>query len=353
MFKERNTAYNITTYVCLNGVQEEFFIRDLTFQQSTPASLNTAGVMMVNACLLGSIFVGTYFKYALYQYMYDNRKEIRTKPIDFLILIQALIDHFGCIWITLTYTIGLTFNITFSNVFGDIWCQVTYYTGLFQVVYRPIASLGIAILRLFYIKCTYLIRNIAFRIRLMITVLISGVVFAAILAVVFGSGNGPASRKQVMWNFCTGTSTGFRENVHNYSVLRGGTVPRSELMTKMVVGIGIAAVVGELVCYILFFRHLYSHDEELLKKKVIKVSEARKRHRRNSSTFIGQFHVFLVRCAIGILIAYTLTENASEHSRWWTAICLLSEFGILSVVEVMTSYGLRQNLPPQSLSFED
>ena len=100
MFKEKNTTYNITTCLYLNGALEEFFIRDLSLQQSSPASLNTAGIMMVDACLLGSIFLGSYFKYALYQHMYDNRKEIMSKPIDFLILIQALIDHFVCLFMT-------------------------------------------------------------------------------------------------------------------------------------------------------------------------------------------------------------------------------------------------------------
>ena len=329
----------------LNGVQEECFIKDRTLEQSAPGSLSTSGVIIVVSCLLGSIVVGSYFKYALYRYMYDNRKEIQNKPIDLLLLIKALIDHCICILLVLTYTIGLTLDITFSDYLGEAWCNVLWYAATFGLAYRTYGRLGIAVLRLFYIKFPYQVRNNTFRRKMMITVLLSSLAISTIIAIGFGMGNGEASRKQVNWNFCTGRSAGFRELMHSYSLLQGKVVPDSEMIPKLVVGISIAAVITEFLCYILFFKHLYSHDEELLKKRVLKMNEVRKRHRKNAITFLGQFYTFVVGCARGSLLAYTMKSDTDVNSRLLIVLSIWVEFGILSAVEVMTSKGLKKYLP--------
>ena len=168
MFKEKKTINNTTTMLYLHGFLEECFIRDLTLEEDILDSLSFEGEMIVVSCLLGSILAGSYFKYAVYQHMYDKRKEI--KPVDLLILIQALIDHLDCMWMALTYTIGLVFNITFSDYFGEPGCYVTLYVAIFGMSHRTIAGLGISIFRLFYIKRPHTMRDSLFRMKLMITV---------------------------------------------------------------------------------------------------------------------------------------------------------------------------------------
>ena len=83
----------------------------------------------------------------------------------------------------------------------------------------------------------------------------------------FATGNGPASRKQAGWNLCIGKSEELRNVLHEYSILRGTTIPEAEHVPKIMVLIALLFVVAELVCYVVFFGHYYLHDREMLKEK--------------------------------------------------------------------------------------
>ena len=345
MLNEKLEIHNNTVPLYLENSLQILFVNYSNLELSVPESLNQYNKNIIVLCLLGSIFIGSYFKYALYQHLYASGKEILHQPINLLILVQAIIDHLICIFMSATFTIGLTFGITLSEHLGEDWCNIPWYAGTFGVTYRTFASLGMAILRLFYIKHPYQVRNIEARMKMMYIVLFSGIVASTILTIGFGMGNGEVSRKQVIWNVCTGRSEEFREVIHNNSLIRGAIVDQSELIPKLVVVVGMLGIAAEFLCYLLFFKHLYSHDEDLLRKKVLKVDVVRKRHHRNAITFLGQFYGFVVEFARIVLLMYTMKASSDVGYRVLFVISIWVEFGILSVVEVMTSEGLQKYLP--------
>ena len=345
MYKEGKNWHNKDTLIYLENSTENLLIYDSHLELNGLASLNQFGKGLVIFSLLGAFVVGSYFKCGLYQYMYDIGSEILNKPIEMLLLIQAVIEHLVCLLMVSFYVIGLGFDITFSQYLGEVSCNMTWYAAGFGVAYRNWGGLGIAILRTCYIKCSHRVRDDKNRMKIMCIVLVLCLTSTAISPIIFGYGNGPASRKQVIWNFCTGQSETFREVVHNYSVLRGIVTPQSELIAKIGVLIGFTGVLSELGCYVIFFQHIYSHDQGLLNRKVLKVGEVRKRHRKNAITFLGQFYGFIVECTIAFGLGLTMEINANISYRLLLIICIWVEFGVLSVIEVMASEGLKEKLP--------
>jgi len=162
----------------------------------------------------------------------------------------------------------------------------------------------------------------------------------------WGMGNGEASRKQVTWNFCTGRSALYRETIHNYSLLAGSEYSESDFAPKLTVAISLLGVMIEFICYLLLFGHLYFHDKYMLKRKILTVDQVKKRNQKNAVTFLGQFYGFVVECVVAFSLLYlVIKENSNITYRIAVVICFWVEFGVVSIVEVMTSQNLRKYLP--------
>jgi hypothetical protein len=345
MFKGGKNVDNKDMSIYLNNSIESWFIYDSDIELNGLDSFNQFVEGVVIFSLLGALLVGSYFKCGLYQYMYDSYTELIKKPIDMLILIQAVIHHLACLLNVTFLTIGLLFDITFSKYLGEASCSILWYTQAFGGIYRVFGSLGIAILRTCYIKSPYQVRDDNNRTKKMFITLLLCLTITSITTLAWGHGNGSASRKQVLWNFCTGQSETIREVVHNYSLLKGTVTPQSDLIAKIALLVVVVGVLSEFVCYIIFFQHVYSHDQGLLTRKVLSVGEVTKRHRQNAITFLGQFYGFVAECTTTFVLGYTMARNTNIGHRAAGAICMCVEFGILSVVEVMVSQGLWDKLP--------
>ena len=122
-------------------------------------------------------------------------------------------------------------------------------------------------------------------------------------------------------------------------------MPQSDIMPKWITALTLVGIMVELVCYILLFKHLYSHDEDMLKKRRLPVGEVKKRHQKNAITFLGQFCRFVVEWTLTMGAVYTLQDHSEITYRMAIVIFLWMEFGFLSVVEVMSSQNLKNNLP--------
>ena len=340
-----NEKENLTLSLYLESFQEPLFVKYSKFDQSFVDSLDPYTVKTVVSIILVSYVVGSYFKSAIYQHMYDQGKQIINKPIDILILVQALVVHLSCILMFLTYTIGLVFDITFSEYLGEAWCHASWYSSVFCFGYRFYSGLGIAIVRLLYIKSPHCVKDNGLRMRLVTTIILCTVAIAAVLTIAIGIENGQNSRRQVSWNFCIGKSQAFREVVNNYSVIRGTTQPGSDLIGKVAITTIPLAIVAEIICYIFFFEHLYSHNEGLLSREVLPLENVKQRHRVNAFTFVVQFYHFLVEMALVLIAGYTMQNSSKVRDRLLMVVCFWVEFGVLSVVEVMVSSNLRKKLP--------
>ena len=199
-----------------NETHENIKLHEVHLAKSALELLEDVGVGCVISSLVASAIIGSYFKSGLYFYMYDNRKELKNRPINILHLVQSIIQHLVCLMLVAFLTIGLLFDITYAVSLGEAWCGVIWYVAVFGVAYRNIGSLGIAVFRLMFLLHSNWVKERFGALQMMALILISSIVVSALMAFVFGIGNGPASRKQELHNFCIGKSGEFRKIEHEY-----------------------------------------------------------------------------------------------------------------------------------------
>ena len=103
----------------------------------------------------------------------------------------------------------------------------------------------------------------------------------------------------------------------------------------------ISATVSELIIYIIFFHHMYKHDNNgrlriLLGSKVI-----RRRNQRNAITFFGQFCSFAFEIGLNLLMISAVEGNAS-----WGVVILLKmvAFTSMAIIEDLTNASLRRRV---------
>ena len=337
---------NLSIY--LSNHMERLTFGTLKEELSAFEQLNTYEETIVVAALIIAALVGSFFKSPLYFYCYYKFKGKGNTPIDILIVINAIIQHTVTIFLTINYSVGLIFDITFSDDVSELWCNMIWYAGVFGGAYRAIGSLGLAILRLKCIRSSHIQSDTFGRnkmTQMMLVILIIGIVVSVVLAIGFGTGNGPASRKQVTWNWCVGSSGVIRETEYHYKLLLGTTDKESDLISLFSVLATMVAIMLELFCYVYFFVHVFIHDRGMVTKKLLDSEQVNKRHHRNAFTFLGQFYCFIAETIIVLSFMYTYKANANINARLAVALGAWIEFGLVSIVEVMTSRKLRGNLP--------
>ena len=333
-----------TLFFLFNETNENIKLHEVHLAKSTLQLLEDVGVGCVISSIVASAVIGSYFKSGLYFYMYDTRKELKNRPINILLLVQAIIQHIVCLMLVVILTIGLLFDLTYADSLGEAWCGVIFYVGIFGAAYRNIGSLGIAVFRLMFLLHSNWVKERFGTLQMMVLILISSIVVSALMTFAFGIGNGPASRKQELYNFCIGKSGEFRKIEHEYALLRGSVLPEKEY-SDLIVLVSLGFVAAEFCCYTIFFHHVYTHDKGLMKRKVLPAHKINRRHQKNAITLLGQFYGFGIETIFYYGVLITLKSTSENLFRVGLMIGFWAEFGLLSIVEVMTSHFLKQNLP--------
>ena len=325
---------------------EFLYLIDVNLSTNAFQEINLIMKFIIICGFILSLLIGSYFKSAIYLYMYAKRKFLSEKPIDILMLVQAIVQHLMSTLMIFTYVIGLLLDTSISKQLGgEAWCIIPFYGGNYGVAYRVVGGLIIAFYRLIYLFCGDWIKWKMERKRLLYFLVILSITIPGILTKGYAMGNGPVSRKQAMWNFCIGKSEEFRSVLHEYGILRGTISFEPEHVPGVVLFICMLCVVVELVCYLVFFGHLYRHDREMLKKKRLKSEVIRRRNQKNAITFFGQFWTFLTECTCLSLVIISIGGKSDIMYRVIAIIAFWIEFGIVSIVEVWTSGSLVDYLP--------
>ena len=282
-----------------------------------------------------SLIVGSYFKSALYLYMHVHKKQLPERPINILLLVQAVVQHTLAIIIISFYVIILFFDVIIADQLGgEFWCNIPWYAGVYGIAYRIVGGLVIAGYRLLLLFANHWVICKIGNKRLICILTVLSITLPGLLTQGFAIGNGPLSRKQPMWNLCIGKSEEFRTVLHEYSANRGTTTLTPEHIPKISLIIGLLFVVAELVCYVAFFGHMYRHDRGLLTKKLLKAEVIQKRNKKNAISFFGQFWTFLTEFIVLSLTIVSMGQQSDILYRVLVIILLGIEFGLVSVVEV-------------------
>ena len=313
-------------------------------ENSAIASLSPFHERIVSASLIASVIIGSYYTSSIYQYMVEKYRNKSQTAIDILILVSTVTQHLICLFIATLLTVGICFDITYSDYVGEIVCELIWYSTIYGGSYRTFGSLGIAIFRVLLIKASHWIHRFNQR-KVAGIILLLSVAISFWLTIVFGTGNGPASRKRAVWNWCKGKSENMREVLDNYAFLTGTISYESESLAKIALMGTLLGCFAELGCYVIFFSHFYFHDKGLFGKKILKESEFLKRRQKNCMSFLSQFYGFIVECLTYACMILGMSQGSDISIRVFVTFGFWIEFGINSLVVVYSSEHLIENLP--------
>jgi hypothetical protein len=99
----------------------------------------------------------------------------------------------------------------------------------------------------------------------------------------------------------------------------------------------------ELACYLVFFHHVFTHDNGNIKKFLSKEC-IRQRNRTNAITFMGQFWGFGTEFAYMVIFTTTIVLGGTNTQlKAFSTVLKFTEFGLLSMVDVLASKPLRHD----------
>ena len=343
MLKEHQISSGYMMPIIVSDTSEMFSIHEINIEQSAIDSLSPVQENVITSALITSLLVGSYCTNSIYHYMFANYKNKNFTPIDILILVTTITQHLTSFLVIGLLVFGISFGITYSDYVGEFACEVLWYSTIYCGTYRIFGSLGIAVYRVLLLKATYWIHKFDQR-KVAAVVLVCSIGITTALTIGFGTGNGPASRKRVVWNWCEGKSADMRQVVKNYELIRGTVSDESEFLAKICLLAALLGSIAELCCYLVFFGHLYSHDKGLFGRNVLKETEFLKRRHKNCMSFMVQFYGFIVECVIYIGYGLGMNQDSDIDFRVGVAFSYWMEFGINAVVQVMLSDKLKENL---------
>ena len=116
---------------------------------------------------------------------------------------------------------------------------------------------------------------------------------------------------------------------------------------------GIFFVLAELGCYLVIFHDIHTQDSGSI-RNLLSEDVIRKRNKKNAITFLGQFYGFCTEFVF--IVLWTIVLILGKSHKQLKALSLLVkfiEFGVLSVVEVLTDHEIRNEYVEGMVSFVD
>ena len=297
-------------------------------------------------CVWLIFLIGSYFRYILYEYMFQQYKLKLFEPINILTLLVVVLNHGD---ILLHYVMSTTLivinNAPLENINGGLWfCVVLIYYVTFAKIFSFTGGLMIAIYRIILIKLPYLVKTRIERRNLLMIILFVGMSFT-ILCVALNSIN---DYQHLRMDRCIPSIAHMRsmaitldeyEQSHGkpsiyaywHSVRIGLTI------------VGFAFTVAEIIIYVVFFHHMYLHDNSEHLRRLMNYDVIRKRNRKNAMSFFTQFCSFCVEITWLVVFIITSTMGNKQNGLLFIRnLAGLLSYAIISIFEVLLSRVLRQ-----------
>ena len=289
------------------------------------------------------MIVGTYFRFVLYEYLYEQYRENDFTTINALTLVTSLLQHLGLFVITFSRTMIVLTGTSLTRIPGlHSFCTFRQYFVQFTIFYGFVGGLGIAIYRLFLIKRSRLINQIKFK-TIGSLILLGGILLCVFLVIMANS----HEYGKLQLELCLLKRNGLVYEVLNeYEQSRDNHEVLSNFrsLRKYAGIICFIAVVSEMIIYVMFFHHLYKNDNNVDLKKLLDKKVIKARNRKNAITFFGQFCSFIIEMTQIALYVNALRTD-KEHIMFEVVLNLYQiSFAAISIVEVLTSYVLRVRL---------
>ena len=134
----------------------------------------------------------------------------------------------------------------------------------------------------------------------------------------------------------------------NYQQSRGN-LSIMEYYIQVHVGTGIVMAlmtISEIIIYVIFFHHMYKHDNNDRLSRLLEPKVINDRNRKNAITFFGQFCSFVLEFTglLFLVAAFTFKIGNKQNTIPVAFAFQTFSFALMSVVDVLTSDVLRKKI---------
>ena len=301
--------------------------------------------VMLGICWI-IILIGSYFKYMVYKYLYLKHKTKDFKPINILILVNAIIDHLTVLSLALTYTLVITTDTSSKDFTGPWFCYPVTIMYRFGIFYAFGGELGIAVYRTLLVRFDIRVKYIIGEEKFFYVILCSGLFMAVLFTVIVSI----TDYETLFSQTCTIIQPDKRQVLQlleNYEQGLGRPSIYSYWRDVRIIIGGFLALTttAQIIIYFIFFRHIYKHDNTERLRRLLGTGAITLRNRVNATTFFGEFCSFIFNLTFVLFINLAVWMGNSQNGLVGMAVMVGGiTFTGQSVIEVFTSVPLRRAL---------
>ena len=291
------------------------------------------------------LIIGTYFRSIVYGFLFEQYKKKELTSVNKLSFAVILTDHLN----NATMILGTTLMIINSGslhlvVGGDWFCTASILYGHFAFYYSFIGSLGVSIYRILLIKHNHFLKYVIGGKEMFNLIFYGGIILSLLFTIILNS----HEYNNVFFSTCGSIpKQQILQILDEYEQSRGNLSILSYFI-NVNVGNGVVMafmITSEIIIYVIFFRHMYKHDNNVRLRRLLDPTVIRGRNRKNAITFIGQFVSFLFELTGMLLMVMAFTIGTStNHIALVGLLFRRYSFAIMSIVEVLTSDVLKKRL---------
>ena len=290
-------------------------------------------------------FIGSYFRLILYKYLYEKRKKNDLTVIDKLTFALTIFQQLDNMVSSLATSLLVYNGDSLMHVYGGtLFCYFQKRLFAWSLYYSVIGSLGVSVYRILLIKKNLWVKNVIGEKVIFRTIMYGGILLSLIFVVNLTS----TDYQKLQDDTCMLVKKQLIfEILDEYEQSQGKASPLAYwVVSRRISGaIMVTMIISELIIYVMFFHHMYTHDNSTNLRRVLEPRIIKERNKRNAITFFGQFCSFAFELMTMLLFILGSTLENKDNiihdigiGMWRTS------FAVMSLVEVLTSPVLRKKV---------
>ena len=289
---------------------------------------NKIGFIALQSASLMCSVIG---KYVIIRVIYDSG-DLLSRPINLALFIEATVSLSNNILQSCLFVIAASTKVPIVQTFGSQFCNAYLILTGFGFLYNITASLGMAIIRILYMKADHFVKVRIGELQLVLTVVTISILWTLIIyPYLWVATSIPKDSKDFISCFCYGSA----ENVPGSFFSTTFEEPKQ---VRRIVGLlSILQVVAEFVIYCFLFYFVYQHDKSMT--YLIGNNTFRSRCKQNAIKMIEQFYLFILRFIISMAFSICLNMGVQRD---FLIIAMVNQHAVTALVTICLSRKMRQ-----------
>ena len=321
----------------LNIIKSESIVTPQFLSLPKEVQIISSFLYLTNAAIF------TYFRFIVYKYLFKQFKMKEVTVVNILTMITCLVQHLEIFWGVMNKLIMLWVGNGYSDLVMPWLCPINSKIGPIMWGYSVLGGLGIATYRILLIKHPVLVKDIIGRKRLMCIILFTELFILAFLVASVPMTNTywdpvrPPCMYMVPGNILQFIDT-YRQSIGMLPFLSYHRMHRIFIFSAY-----LAFTLSEIIVYVIFFHHIYKHDNNGRLRQLLGHEAIHARNKKNAMSFISLFFSFLVESFMIIFGCICRIFGTKENFLFIAPLFLRKfSFTAMAIVEVVTSSTLRQ-----------